>query len=74
MKSTFNFYKSYYYKIRIIDLIPIISYSKNVQGWFFTRCWSINWLTYAISFSLIKISDLNQDRNISHEKNVIRYM
>jgi hypothetical protein len=69
-----NFYKSYYSTFRVKDLFPKFSISKNVQGWFFTRIWSLNWFTYVVSFSIIKRSDLNEERNIAHEKNVARYI
>jgi hypothetical protein len=74
MKREFNFYKSWYAGFRLIDLVPIFSFTKNVQGWSFTRVWTLNWFTYAASFRLIKRSDLNEDRSIAHEKNVKRYM
>ena len=74
MKREFNFYKSWYAGFRTKDLFPIFSFTKNVQGWSFSRVWSLNWFTYAISFSLVKRSDLNEHRSIAHEKNVARYM
>jgi len=74
MKREFNFYKSWYSDFRAKDLLPIFSFTKNVQGWSFTRVWSLNWFTYAISFRLVKRSDLNEDRSIAHKKNVARYM
>ena len=74
MKREFNFYKSWYAGFRTKNLFPIFSFTKNVQGWSFTRVWSLNWFTYAISFSLVKRSDLNEDISIAHEKNVARYM
>ena len=74
MKREFNFYKSYYDGFRVKDLLPIFSFTKNVQGWFFTRVWSLNWFTYAASFRLIKKIYLNEDRSVAHEKNVKRYM
>ena len=74
MKREFNFYKSWYAGFRAKDLLPIFSFTKNVQAWAFTRVWSLSWFTYAISFSLVKRSDFNEDRNIAHEKNVARYM
>jgi hypothetical protein len=74
MRREFNFYKSWFAGFRAKDLLPIFSFTKNVQGWSFTRVWSLNWFTYAISFRLIKRSDLNEDRSVAHEKNVKRYM
>lgn len=74
MKIEFNFYKSWYAVFRFKDLLPLFSFNKNVQGWSFTRVWSLNWFTYSVSFSIVKRSDLNEDRNIAHEKNVARYM
>jgi hypothetical protein len=74
MKIEFNFYKSWYAGFRFKDLLPIFSFTKNVQGWSFTRVWSLNWFTYAVSFRLIETSDLNEEKSVAHEKNVNRYM
>lgn len=74
MKTELNFYKSWYSRFRMIDLVPVFSFSKNIQGWSFTRVWTLNWFTYAVSFFLIKRSYLNEDRKIAHEKNVAKYM
>jgi hypothetical protein len=74
MKKEFNFYKSWYAGFCLIDLVPIFSFTKNVQGWSFTRVWALSWFTYTISFRLIKISDLNEDRCTAHEKNIEQYM
>lgn len=73
MKREFNFYKSWYAGFRFKDLIPCFGFSKNVQGWSFTRNWTLNWFTYCLQFSIVLRSDLNEDRNIAHEKNVARY-
>jgi hypothetical protein len=74
MKREFNFYKSYYAGFRAKDLLPIFSFTKNIQGWFFTRVWSLNWFTYAVSFNLTKTSDFNENRSLAHEKNVKQYI
>lgn len=74
MKREFNFYKSWYAGFRFKDLIPCFGFSKNVQGWSFTRNWTLNWFTYCLQFSIVLRIDLNEDRNIAHEKNVARYM
>ncbi len=74
MKTEFNFYKSWYAGFRLRDLLPIFSFTKNVQGWSFARVYSLYWFTYAVSINLIKISDLNENRSAAHEKNVKRYM
>ena len=74
MKIEFYFFKSWYVGFRLRDLIPIFGFSKNVQGWSFTRNWSLNWLTYCLCFSIILRSDLNEDINIAHEMNVAKYM
>ena len=68
MKKELDLFKSYYAGFRFKDLLPLFSFTKNVQGW------SLNWFTYCLSFRLIKRSDLNEDRNVAHEKNVKRYM
>jgi hypothetical protein len=65
-----NFYKSWYAKFRLIDLVPRIHFSKNVQGWWFIRDWSFYWFTYCLSFTIVIQSDVNEDRNEAHERNV----
>jgi hypothetical protein len=74
MRREINFYKSWYAGFRLKDLLPKFNFTKNVQGWSFIRVWTISWFTYALSYRLTKRSDLNEDRSIAHEKNVMRYM
>lgn len=74
MKRELDFYKSWYAGFRLIDLVPIFSFTKNVQAWSFIRVWTLNWLTYCVSFRLIKKSYLNEDRCLAHEMNVKRHM
>jgi len=74
MKREINFYQTDYTKFKVANLLPKVSFSKNVQGWSFTRNYTITWLRFAVTISLIKRSDLNIDRNLAHEQNVAKYM
>ena len=74
MKRELKLFKSWYGKFTIKQLIPEFRFSKNVQGWFFTRNWSVTWFTYCLNYSITITSDTNEERNIAHEKNVARYM
>jgi hypothetical protein len=74
MKREFKFFKSWFAPLTISQFIPRFKFSKNVQGWFFTRNWAIYWLRYCLLFTVTKTSDFNEDRNVAHEKNVARYM
>ena len=74
MKREIYFYKTDFTKFKVANLLPIFSYSKNVQGWSFTRDYTITWLRFALRLSLIKRSDLTIDRNLAHEQNVLKYM
>lgn len=74
MKTQFNFYKSWYSTFRLIDIFPIFSFTKNVQGYSFVRVYSLKWFTYAFSFFSIKRSYLNEDRSVAHKKNVNRFL
>lgn len=73
MKTKMYFYKWWFAGFRVIDFIPLLSLSKNVQGWSFTRVYSLRWLTYCFSIQLTKNSDLDANRDIAHERNVKRY-
>ena len=74
MKKKLKFYKSWFASFTKEQFIPKFSFSKNVQGWFFTRNWCLNWLTYCLQYSITIKSDLEEDRSIAHEKNVAFYM
>lgn len=50
------------------NLIPNFSYRKNVQGWFFTRNWTITFLRYSLTYSVILSSVFDEDRDKAHEK------
>ena len=56
------------------NLIPKIEYSKNVQGWFFTRSLTIYWIRHAITFRKTINSNFNIDRILAHSLNVEKYM
>jgi uncharacterized protein YjcR len=74
MKKKIYFYKSWLASFRLHDLIPCLGFSRNVQGWFYTRTWSVNFLTYCLQLSIVNTSDLNEERSIAHEKNCLRVM
>jgi len=74
MKREINFYQTDYTKFKVANLLPKVSFSKNVQGWSSTRNYTITWLRFAVTLRLIKRSDLNIDRNLAHEQNVAKYM
>ncbi len=74
MKRELLFYKWYYTKLTLINFVPVIEFSKNVQGHFFTRNYCLYWLRYCVQLSLIVTSDFNEERSVAHEKNVERYM
>lgn len=74
MKRKLKLFKSWYAPLTIKQFIPNFKFSKNVQGWFFTRNWSLCWLRYCLLFTVTITSDFNEDRRIAHEKNVARYL
>ena len=74
MQKKLNFYKSWFEKLKPIELLPIIVCCKNAQGYTYTRLWSVNWFIYPLSFHLTKISDLNENRSVIHEKNIQIYI
>lgn len=74
MKREVYFYKSWFSKFRFKDLIPCFSFSKNVQGYTFTRNYSLNCFTYCLQLSVIKYDNLDSETNIAHQKNVLKYL
>jgi hypothetical protein len=74
MKREINFYKHWFAPVRIKNFLPVFSYSKNVQGWFFTRNYTVEWFTYAINFRVMVNSDYDVEREVAHELNVAKYM
>lgn len=74
MKKEIYFYKSRHSAIRVVDFCPILSYTKNVQGYSFIRTWSLIWLRYSFTLFVIKNSDLNEDRDVAHENNIRKYI
>jgi len=82
MKRKLKFYKYWYAPLNFKEYtllnynkyIPKFKFSKNVQGWSFTRNYTVYWLKWAITYSTIITSDLNIDRNVAHEMNIKKYM
>jgi hypothetical protein len=82
MKRKLKFYKYWYAPLNFKDYstfeyskwIPKFEFSKNVQGWSFTRNYSIYWIRWAITYTTIIHSDFNIDRKIAHEINVKKYI
>jgi hypothetical protein len=73
MERSLILFKSWYGPLNVRQFIPYFKFSRNVQGWFYTRYWSIFWLTYCFSLDCTITSDFNEDNNIAHEKNVVKY-
>jgi len=74
MKREINFYQTDFKPFTAKSLVPNFNYSKNVQGWFFIRDWTFEIFRYAFTISVTLISDMNEDRNLAHTKNVCKYM
>ena len=74
MKKKLKFYKYWFAPITLKQLIPSYSHSKNVQGWFFTRNWSVSWFRYCLLFTITVTSEFSVSRNIAHKKNITRYI
>ena len=67
-------YKYWYGKFLPKQLIPKLSFHKNVQGWFFTQNYSFLWLRYCINYSVTVMSNTDENRSLAHEQNVSQYM
>lgn len=74
MKRKIYFYKSWFASFRPKDLLPCFGFSKNVQGWSFTRNYTLNWFTYCLQFSVVLYNYLDEERKIAHVKNAGKYM
>ena len=74
MKRELKLFKSWYEHFTIKHLIPSFKFSKNVQGWFFTRNYSITLFRYCLNYSITITSDVKDDRCLAHERNVAVYM
>lgn len=72
-KYELHFYKSWFGKFRLLDLIPKISFCKSIQGWHYIISFSINFFTYSLTFFITKSSNTDENRHIAHEKNIIKY-
>ena len=53
---------------------PKFDFSKNVQGWFYTRKYTLSWLKWALTYTISLNSDFSVSRNLAHEMNVKKYM
>lgn len=73
-KKELKLFKSRFGAFQWKNVFPIVSFSKNVQAWSFTRYWSLDWFTYRLSFSITIISDITENRDVAHSKNVLKYM
>ena len=73
-KKELKFYKSIFIPIRVIDFFPIIKFSKNVQGYNFTRSYTLRWFRYAVTYFKTIESCMDADRDIAHKINVSKYM
>lgn len=73
-KFTADFYKSNYQSFSISDLVPEIRLGRNVQGYYYTKTITIQWLRWATTFRHVTIDNLCIDRSDAHELNVKKYM
>jgi hypothetical protein len=74
MKFRIRLFKSYFAKVTTHQLLPMVCYSKNVQGYKFISNISFYCLTYCINFALIRICNTDKDRITAHEMNVKRFI
>jgi hypothetical protein len=74
MRRNIHFYRTDYTKFTSTNLIPKFSFSKNVQGWVFTRNYTFECMRYAITLSLLITSDTKIPMNIAHRDNVNKWM
>ena len=54
--------------------IPKFEFMKNVQGWWFTKTYTIYWIRWALTYRIVTHSDYDVEINIAHEMNVKKYM
>jgi len=69
-----NYYKTDYTSFSVKNLLPKVIFSKNVQGWFFTRNYTFVWLQFAATYWITIRSDINIDREVAHQNNVEKWM
>ena len=74
MKREVKFYQTQFSPFTGKNLLPKLTFSKNVQGWFFTRNWTITLFRFACTISTTVTKDLDVDRNLAHDQNVSKYM
>lgn len=74
IKRRVRVYKSLYSPLRLVNILPKFSYSKNVQAWLFTRNYTIYWFRWAVTYSIVIISDLSMNRSEAHKMNVKKYL
>jgi len=74
MKLNLNFYRYLLSSMKMINYKPKFVYSKNVQGYWFTRNYTIYFCVWALTLTITIHSDFNVKRSIAHEMNVKKYM
>ena len=74
MKLKIKFYKTQFESFDIKNLIPTFNFSKNVQGWFYIKNYTVILFRYAMTITIIKTSDLFINRQIAHDFNVCKYI
>lgn len=67
-------YRYWYAKIFWRVVFPRFEFSRNVQGWYFTRTFTVSWIGYAIRFDFTTVNYWELERHIAHEKNVDKYI
>ena len=75
MKREIKFYRYLYAApLTLRKWLPKFERSKNVQGYWFIRTYTLTWFIWATTYRISIHSDFEEDRSVAHERNVKRYM
>ena len=74
MKKQIQFYQTQFTPFTAKNLFPKITFDKNVQGWVFTRNCTVTIFIFAVTLSVTNTTDLNTERSLAHDQNVIKYI
>lgn len=74
MRRELSIYKYLYGPLSLRHWIPKFRYSKNVQGWWFIRNFTLCFIRWAITLTITIQSDFKVERGMAHDINVQKYM
>lgn len=74
IKLNLQLYRSEFGPFDRNAIVPKAGFSKSVQGYFFTRSYTITWFLFSITARLTWVSDYNQNRTEAHAANVLKYL